>query len=357
MRERVEGFSDGEQDTRDRLLDVLTLLKGSLFDKFAMIDAIVANSDEELKELRTKLDRIDHNIDQIQQDIVDRLDTYDQIVRDVKFLKELTDDGQEELNYLLNTEEQKLSLKSDLNTVYSQSVNNGTLLLQTTKEEKAVLDNLLQQKLVTAEATKQIKCFDSCKSIFDNVPDVADGIYTIYPPGFDAGLQVQCDMKNGGWTIVRRRSTGVLDFNRNWDEQEKGFGATYSEEYWLGLRAIHALTKAKPRALQLQYRVYADSTWYVSQYKSFALRGPEVNYKIEVYGFQGTGVDSLSKNIHNEFTTVDRDNDLWGGGNCAAVYGGPWWFGNCNSGTGNTIVQQCRNTACHNTMEDYMKIL
>ncbi|KAL3224078.1 hypothetical protein MRX96_026771 [Rhipicephalus microplus] len=60
------------------------------------------------------------------------------------------------------------------------------------------------------------------------------------------GQRVYCDMDTdgGGWTVIQRRGqlgNSVYHFYRNWDEYADGFGNA-SEEYWIGNKALHALT-------------------------------------------------------------------------------------------------------------------
>ena len=48
------------------------------------------------------------------------------------------------------------------------------------------------------------------------------------------------------------------------------------------------------------------------------------------YFYYFTG-DSLSSHENQAFTTKDRDNDVYDGGNCATAYKGGWWYGACHS--------------------------
>ena len=48
----------------------------------------------------------------------------------------------------------------------------------------------------------------------------------------DRELQVFCDMKNGGWTVIMRRSDGSVDFFQDWNSYKQGFGGVIVQGFF-----------------------------------------------------------------------------------------------------------------------------
>eukprot|EP00731_Ephydatia_muelleri_P016424 Em0009g848a len=121
-----------------------------------------------------------------------------------------------------------------------------------------------------------------------------------------------------------RRKDGSVDFYRNWDQYVKGFG-DLNGEFWLGLRQINEITAHSSSTL----RVDLPSGYY-AKYSSFSVGDSASNYTLSVSGYSGNaGYDSLSYHNGMKFTTLDKDNDNWGGANCASQYKGAFWYNNC----------------------------
>ena len=147
--------------------------------------------------------------------------------------------------------------------------------------------------------------------------------------------EAYCDTSNGGggWLVVQRRQDGSVDFNRTWLEYEDGFGKLIGE-FWYGLRALHCLTGQGGWEMRMDIKL-ANGTNIFLQYEQFKVASAKDKYKLTVGGFQGTTTDPMAYHNGMYFTTRDRDNDPWSGGNCAINnYGynkptGGWWYNHC----------------------------
>ena len=154
-------------------------------------------------------------------------------------------------------------------------------------------------------------------------------MYTI-DPGCGKAFDVWCDLQGGGWTVFQRRMDGSVSFNRTWDSYVDGFGCL-KREHWLGLEKIHCLTASKGRA-ELYVDMYdCDGVRKYARYSYFHVEGRSVNYKLHISGYSGTAGNSFREVVDlngMQFSTLDRDHDQRSD-NCAAYYGGGWWFNNC----------------------------
>jgi len=163
-----------------------------------------------------------------------------------------------------------------------------------------------------------------------------------------------CD--NNGW-MTFHRSFGNTDLfqNKNWAQYRQGFGqagGNSQAEFWLGLEAIHRITKANSR-FQLMIRgtfkndesngdFAGKSGWIL--YDQFSIDDEQRNYAIHIgpildhYGFSRVTefdpIHDVTKNPERKldgaaFSTWDSDNDQTSA-NCADTYSNVgWWFNAC----------------------------
>ena len=59
------------------------------------------------------------------------------------------------------------------------------------------------------------------------------------------------DTDGGGWTVIQRRRDATTNFdNKGWQSYKQGFGDK-TNNFWLGLDAIHKLTAKGPNTLEI----------------------------------------------------------------------------------------------------------
>ncbi|XP_053086134.1 microfibril-associated glycoprotein 4-like isoform X4 [Pangasianodon hypophthalmus] len=184
-----------------------------------------------------------------------------------------------------------------------------------------------------------------CSDVYANGQTLS-GVYTIYPTA-DTPVQVYCDMRSGEsqiedgkWTVCldvfQRRMDGTVNFYRPWEHYKKGFGNKYGE-YWLGLEHIYQLTRKKKYELKVDLQDFAGVSVY-ARYSSFSIDSEADGYKLHISGFINGGAgDSLATNNGQKFSTFDKDQDSYGGGNCAKSYLGAFWYNQCHHANPNGI--------------------
>ncbi|RUS74986.1 hypothetical protein EGW08_017253 [Elysia chlorotica] len=131
----------------------------------------------------------------------------------------------------------------------------------------------------------------------------------------------------GGWIIIQRRTTGNVDFYRNWADYKKGFG-TFDDDFWLGNDNIHAITSSGLYELRVDLRYNGKAAF--AHYDTFYIADEVHLYALTLGSYHGTAGDALSGHNGRPFTTLDRDNDSYGR-NCAVDFTGAWWYGGCHS--------------------------
>lgn len=147
--------------------------------------------------------------------------------------------------------------------------------------------------------------------------------------------------------MIQQRMDGSLNFNRTWQDYKRGFGSLNDKgegEFWLGNEYLHLLT-LKGSTLRVELEDWAGNTAYAE----YHLRvGSEAEgYALQVSSYEGTAGDALiegsveegteyTSHAHMQFSTFDRDADKWEE-NCAEVYGGGWWYNNCQAANLNGI--------------------
>ncbi|XP_071837570.1 fibrinogen-like protein A isoform X1 [Apostichopus japonicus] len=176
-----------------------------------------------------------------------------------------------------------------------------------------------------------------CLDVF-NAGNTTNGIYTIKPTNWTGdSFDVFCNMTDGGgWTVFQRRVDGSVDFYRNWTSYKEGFGDP-SHEFWLGNDKLSHLTNQGDYEIRIDM-VNKHGNPYYAKYDLFRVNDESDNYKLSELGaYSGTAytdhrLDEAGLEYHRNqaFSTYDRDNDIYKGGNCAVMYHGAWWYNNCH---------------------------
>ncbi|XP_053559733.1 fibrinogen alpha chain [Bombina bombina] len=174
------------------------------------------------------------------------------------------------------------------------------------------------------------------------------GIFKIRPKGSNKVLSVYCDQDTslGGWLIIHQREDGSVNFNRTWEDYKNGFGNIDTNgkgEVWLGNEYIHLLTQ-KDSILRVELEDWSGEKVYAEY--DFQLGSESEGYILKVSQYEGTAGDALiegskddgeyTSHVNMKFSTFDRDSDKWEE-NCAEMYGGGWWYNNCQAANLNGI--------------------
>ena len=148
--------------------------------------------------------------------------------------------------------------------------------------------------------------------------------------GNGSSFKAYCDMTTdgGGWTVFQRRMDDSVSFERNWEEYVRGFG-DLSGNFWLGLEAIHYLTKRNNATLRFDLENVSFANGY-AKYSKFKLKNRTANYEILLGEYDGNIGDGMSMSNGMGFSTSDKDNDKYDDGSCAAIYQGAWWYNQCS---------------------------
>jgi len=157
-----------------------------------------------------------------------------------------------------------------------------------------------------------------------------DGIYKVHQNNYKH-IEVYCDQTtdNGGWTVFQRRFDGSESFNRDWEMYKIGFG-DLQFEHWLGNENLHTLMLHSLYYNGSELRVDLmnwDLNPKYAHYDQFQVGDEFAKYELHVGKYTGTAGDAFSRHNKMDFSTVDRDHDLWGG-SCAQKFSGGWWYAN-----------------------------
>ncbi|NXF02730.1 ANGL5 protein, partial [Smithornis capensis] len=216
-----------------------------------------------------------------------------------KLIRDMMDDQQSTLDYLSN---QVLSYHKHL-----------YLLFLTT-------DYFLKHILLMTFIKYFFSLGLDCTHIKDTVGSVSktpSGLYIIHPEGSNYPFEVLCDMdfRGGGWTVVQRRTDGIIPFQRTWSEYLDGFG-DLTGEFWLGLRKIFDIVNQKPTSFSLYVDLESENDKHAyASYDGFWIEDEACSFKIHLGHYSGNAGDAFrgyrKEDNQNSmpFSTFDVDNN------------------------------------------------
>ena len=123
----------------------------------------------------------------------------------------------------------------------------------------------------------------------------------------------------------------TVDFNQSWQSYVDGFGYL-NGNYWIGLEALHSLTKETKNIRFYIQSFINDGNIGVAYYDTFAIGNSSTKYILTINGYSGNVKDSMWNSDGCKFSTSDHDNDNTTVRNCGLEYGGGWWFNDCHKG-------------------------
>ncbi|GAA6088288.1 fibrinogen alpha chain [Tachysurus ichikawai] len=174
------------------------------------------------------------------------------------------------------------------------------------------------------------------------------GLFRVKLADSEEVVEVYCDQATGlgGWVLIQQRENGSVNFNRTWDEYRVGFGKIDKHgkgELWIGNKVLHLLTQ-KESVLRVELFDWAGNEVYAEY--NIQVGSETEGFQLRVSSYTGDAGDALVQGLANmgsylshtemKFSTFDRDNDKWEE-NCAEIYGGGWWYNNCQSANLNGI--------------------
>ncbi|XP_033749129.1 angiopoietin-related protein 1-like [Pecten maximus] len=168
------------------------------------------------------------------------------------------------------------------------------------------------------------------------------GTFLIHPKLSPDPFKVICRMQFDKRTYIQIHHYGGNEtlFVQNWEGYKNGFGNICEtihkkRNFWLGNEKIHLLTNSRNYSLVMQLSEYDYKPFGQIRLNRFVVKNEENNYALSYttvfryLSFKMVFENSMLSNNGANFSTFDRDNDVYSG-NCAQLHGAGWWFVNCS---------------------------
>ncbi|RUS68849.1 hypothetical protein EGW08_023390 [Elysia chlorotica] len=138
-------------------------------------------------------------------------------------------------------------------------------------------------------------------------------------------IPLLCDTvtDGGGWIVIQRRSTGEVDFNRDWASYKAGFGSL-ENDFWLGNEYIQKISCCGYYEIRVEFEFNNRSEF--TAYNLFSIDNETLNYTLHIgQPYVGNAGYSLWGSNMAHFSTYDRVN-FPVSGEFAQLHRGGWWF-------------------------------
>ena len=158
------------------------------------------------------------------------------------------------------------------------------------------------------------------------------------------------DENDRPWLVIQQRVHADVDFYRDWDTYETGFGVMNPRNsFWMGNKLLNALTNnGETWRLRVDLESMFDGDQAYALYSSFSMADATDKYRLSIGTYSGTAGNSLRAHDDMQFTTFDQDNDR-SGSNCAVAFKGGWWSV-VPAGTHTLVIysgESLRYNSCH----------
>uniref|UniRef100_A0A1A9WDG0 Fibrinogen C-terminal domain-containing protein n=1 Tax=Glossina brevipalpis TaxID=37001 RepID=A0A1A9WDG0_9MUSC len=278
---------------------VLVLVVGRL------CDAQESETDEKIDVLINSIGLIQSKLNSIELQLTTLEGTVQDVIPKINNLESKSQRSQDEIQESLEVL-YELSLKlDDLNTKMNGNASNDHSMV--TSDRPSGSDN----------SRFPNSCADNCK---DATCDIKVSQYSCET------FSVLCENNKlgNGWTVIQKRENGLEDFERNWVDYKSGFG-NKSDDFWIGLEKLHALTTSQGRQqLLVTLEDYRGNTKY-ALYDAFEVGPESKRYQLKLGTYTGNAGNSLGYHENGFFHTKDNDRTK----NCVRDFKGGWWYKDC----------------------------
>ncbi|KAH8275780.1 hypothetical protein KR026_010497, partial [Drosophila bipectinata] len=145
-------------------------------------------------------------------------------------------------------------------------------------------------------------------------------------PGLDP-FEVACmsdSFIESGWLIVYMKMYNSKTFNRTYEDYKRGFGdvgTRWDDEFFIGLKRLHILTKGNPYEVRLETRPFKKKIC-----GNFVVGDRREGYEVKSMGNCAGDDVWMGPKQGSKFSTFDRDEDGVPYRNLAKEFDFGWWF-------------------------------